>query len=726
MRKILKKLQKRSLLLYTVSFSAIVFLIIIIMGTYIYRFYHQTIYDNFCEESKERLAAIRNRHEDDMRLLDDILVQMMISGSNVEFLLSDDPIKSIRLKEQLYRYLSVSRFFHQIYYYYHMDEYLYNAMTSIELERFIESGLLAQYLPAEEFKELIRQEMQGMYIVPEQKYEGFLPEKFLRPEEEAVLFIRLIEPKKSSTMLFLVPASYYDKLLLGENGLDELRNFYISYQGELIVKREGIPMDQLDDYDTLLLDVEQEQKVITKDCEEYLLTRQTGESGLLYSNLTPMKIFQQQMFAQQWGILFLLLVLSIPASFLTMLLFRNLSSRISKIGALLNDEEDACRNLEGIESGIRSLVKNHQEIAQENLDFQRGKLINQLIRGAEANCEPLLLQGTYYVVLLAEGRGNHNEAKVLNEILSALKIGESYKGYGIRLISKNQNLFIVFGDSTEELDEKIAELFAIGRDFCETFIMAVSDYETDIKEAANAYLKADTAFDNRFLLDNSKPIFYRMVDSEPVTQFVPEHELQSLRNALRNREEDQVKRVIEEIGIFLQNHCRSLLGFRILCNDIVHMMVSEWKADEGVYSVYDLSQCLTFEDFKGLLLDVCKQLMALKSGVVDDKSELVTKAIAYMKKEYGRSELNMAYLADYLSVSSVTLAIEFKNCMDISPSDYLALIRIEKAKELLVDTQMLIRDISAAVGYEDVNVFNRRFKKNVGMTPGQFRSRGKM
>ena len=67
------------------------------------------------------------------------------------------------------------------------------------------------------------------------------------------------------------------------------------------------------------------------------------------------------------------------------------------------------------------------------------------------------------------------------------------------------------------------------------------------------------------------------------------------------------------------------------------------------------------------------------------------------------------------------LSIEFKSEMEVKPSEYLANLRMEKSKELLRNTDMLVKDISVAVGYEDVVSFVRRFKKYAGMTPGQYR-----
>ena len=55
------------------------------------------------------------------------------------------------------------------------------------------------------------------------------------------------------------------------------------------------------------------------------------------------------------------------------------------------------------------------------------------------------------------------------------------------------------------------------------------------------------------------------------------------------------------------------------------------------------------------------------------------------------------------------------------PLDYLARLRIEEAKKLLVSSDMSIQDISYSVGYVDVHVFIRWFKKYVGTTPGKYR-----
>jgi two-component system, response regulator YesN len=53
--------------------------------------------------------------------------------------------------------------------------------------------------------------------------------------------------------------------------------------------------------------------------------------------------------------------------------------------------------------------------------------------------------------------------------------------------------------------------------------------------------------------------------------------------------------------------------------------------------------------------------------------------------------------------------------------EYLTAIRMEKAKELLSQTGKSMKEICSEVGYTDPNYFSRSFKKNVGVTPTEFK-----
>ena len=92
-----------------------------------------------------------------------------------------------------------------------------------------------------------------------------------------------------------------------------------------------------------------------------------------------------------------------------------------------------------------------------------------------------------------------------------------------------------------------------------------------------------------------------------------------------------------------------------------------------------------------------------------------------MLANYADPAFTMAGLADRFNISTTRLTVEFKEHLNMTPSDYLTSLRMEHAKRLLRQTDRPIKDICAEVGYGDVSSFIRRFKQYVGATPAQYR-----
>ena len=57
----------------------------------------------------------------------------------------------------------------------------------------------------------------------------------------------------------------------------------------------------------------------------------------------------------------------------------------------------------------------------------------------------------------------------------------------------------------------------------------------------------------------------------------------------------------------------------------------------------------------------------------------------------------------------------------VSPTEYIARLRIERAKDLLIRTNMNISEVGESVGYVTRHYFQSAFKRRVGMTPGEYR-----
>lgn len=97
----------------------------------------------------------------------------------------------------------------------------------------------------------------------------------------------------------------------------------------------------------------------------------------------------------------------------------------------------------------------------------------------------------------------------------------------------------------------------------------------------------------------------------------------------------------------------------------------------------------------------------------------LAKAKQFIKNNYNRS-ITLREVADHVYISPSHLSALFKR-NGITFLKYLTDIRIKHARELLGDLKYSIYEVGEKVGYSDPAYFSELFKKNVGMTPNEYR-----
>lgn len=86
-------------------------------------------------------------------------------------------------------------------------------------------------------------------------------------------------------------------------------------------------------------------------------------------------------------------------------------------------------------------------------------------------------------------------------------------------------------------------------------------------------------------------------------------------------------------------------------------------------------------------------------------------------------ELTLKSLADKYYISDSRLSVQLKEQLDMSFPNYLASLRIQKAKELMRARGLSLETIAKMVGFKDYFYFNKVFKKMEGVSPSKFRSK---
>ncbi|TYP74698.1 helix-turn-helix domain-containing protein [Paenibacillus methanolicus] len=92
---------------------------------------------------------------------------------------------------------------------------------------------------------------------------------------------------------------------------------------------------------------------------------------------------------------------------------------------------------------------------------------------------------------------------------------------------------------------------------------------------------------------------------------------------------------------------------------------------------------------------------------------------AYMSGHY-HEPLSIELLAQLAGLSPNYFGEAFKKATGRSVMDYLTGLRIGRAKQLIRETDLYMREVARSVGYSDEYYFSRKFKKEVGVSPSVF------
>lgn len=103
------------------------------------------------------------------------------------------------------------------------------------------------------------------------------------------------------------------------------------------------------------------------------------------------------------------------------------------------------------------------------------------------------------------------------------------------------------------------------------------------------------------------------------------------------------------------------------------------------------------------------------------KQDFIEDVLLYINQNFTDMNLSVSSISDRFKLSSSYLIKVFKESTGKGVLEYINNCRIEKAKQLLKESEFNVKTIAAKVGYYSINAFNRMFKKSEGITPGMYK-----
>jgi len=242
-----------------------------------------------------------------------------------------------------------------------------------------------------------------------------------------------------------------------------------------------------------------------------------------------------------------------------------------------------------------------------------------------------------------------------------------------------------------------------------------------------SYIEASTAFEASMLHGQGSTTFFHALSGakDSSSFWVPKDVLLKLDQSLKQGSYDVAARMISTALDSLKEEMPSVPLLRCICFDILNTLLktaSELGMHHVVNELPRITSYDSLEDLEkklaGLAADICTHVEA-KSET--EESSLMDEIVSYINANYSDYDLSLGTISSKFSISSSYFSRSFKEKVGMNFTQYIWQKRMDEVIRQLLHTSDPLKDIISRVGYLDTPNFIRKFKKETGYTPGQYR-----
>ena len=195
---------------------------------------------------------------------------------------------------------------------------------------------------------------------------------------------------------------------------------------------------------------------------------------------------------------------------------------------------------------------------------------------------------------------------------------------------------------------------------------------------------------------------------------------------LSNGEEEETRKLfhelnetIEESDLSVDEAKQIFYGVRSVLDGMTKKEGKEGEELPGFEEKREIKGQM--DDLKRIALNICERMRLKQEKVMTKKRSDV---ISFIQENYSDSNLCAAMLAEKFGVTEKYVFQIVRDCTGKSLGDLIKEIRFIKAEELLQST-IDINKIPDKIGFNSLNTFYKAFKRNYGISPGQWRELNK-
>lgn len=273
------------------------------------------------------------------------------------------------------------------------------------------------------------------------------------------------------------------------------------------------------------------------------------------------------------------------------------------------------------------------------------------------------------------------------------------------------------------LYQKLKTEYGIDIPFC------VGRVYEDPMEINRSFIEAAAIADEYKTLGKQKIVLFEEMGKEEENMHYPILEqtvyIQCLKQANEEAALKALDNIVKEIGTL-----KSFVITQCLCFDIINLIIKTLNQMKGFeLRNVDLKKVCSFtnlkefqENISELTSQICIQFAEFKNS---QSNELKAGILNYVNLHYGDCNMGLEAVAQEFGVTANYLSRFFKQETGCTFIQYITMIRMDRAKELLMNSDIPVKDIVTRIGYMDTANFVRKFKNYEGITPGQYREKMK-
>lgn len=286
----------------------------------------------------------------------------------------------------------------------------------------------------------------------------------------------------------------------------------------------------------------------------------------------------------------------------------------------------------------------------------------------------------------------------------------TFKNKSILHVKNKSNIYLIIDE--HNLDDTIMELIELKNYMINKsgpiLYISIGSLVNNIREINNSFKASMEVNEYKIIHPNKSwiKIYKEKIDINNYDNI----EFEELKSILVNKEFIKTEEYIN--AIFSKLRCDEKLTPKQIKMKSIEIFLSvynyfnESKVIKDLHKYFDyiINNNNTLDDIQIQLINMIRYIQSKLEQAEDSMSPVIIKLLDYIEENY-KYDLNLKEISDKLNINSIYLGQLFQREIGILFSDYLNNFRINKAKKLLLDTNLKASEIGMLVGYRNKNYF---------------------